>query len=106
MVTNLPLPPLCEEPDVTAINYRITRLIAEGRVVFRVSGRMQRHTLEKLRELLGQEKCEVAIDLKEVSLVDRETVMFFAGSESSGIELRNCPTYIREWIDQEKQRAK
>ena len=42
----------------------------------------------------------MVIDLEEVSLVDREVVVFFAGSETRAIEIRNCPTYIREWIGQ------
>jgi len=86
------------------MNYRIDRVVAaENGVVFRLSGRIQWHALDTLRELLGQEEGERAIDLKEVSLVDRETVMFLARSETSGIELRNCPAYIREWIDRQKR---
>ena len=40
----------------------------------------------------------MAIDLKEVPLVDRGTVNLLALGESNGAELRNCPAYIREWI--------
>lgn len=58
-----------------------------------------------LRELLGREKGGVAIDLREVILVDREVVSFLAVSENDGIELRNCPAYIREWVDREKHQA-
>ena len=74
----------------------------EGRVLFRLSGRMQWHSLETLRELIEKEKSPVAIDLEEVTLIDGQTVIFLAVSETSGTELRNCPTYIREWIDREK----
>ena len=63
---------------------------------------MQWQALETLRELFEQEKSHVAIDLEEVTLIDRETVIFLAVSETSGTELRNCPTFIREWIDREK----
>ena len=45
----------------------------------------------------------VAIDLNEVILVDREAVRLFATSELNGIELRNCPAYIREWVTKEKE---
>ena len=72
-------------------------------MVFRLSGRIQWHALDTVRELLGQEEGDRAIDLKEVSLVDRETVMFLALCETSGTELRNCPAYVREWIDREKR---
>ena len=47
----------------------------------------------------------VALDLEEVILVDREGVMLLAHSEANGIELRNCPAYIREWVARERTRA-
>jgi len=34
----------------------------------------------------------------EVIVVDREAVRLLAVSETNGIELRNCPAYIREWV--------
>jgi len=43
----------------------------------------------------------VAIDLKNVLLVDREAVKLLAVRESNGTELRNCPAYIREWVTRE-----
>ena len=55
-----------------------------------------------LRDLLGQESGAVAIDLKSVLLVDREVIKLLAFSEANGIELRNCPAYIREWVAREK----
>jgi len=51
-----------------------------------------------LRALLEQERSAVAIDLKDVLLVDREAVKALAVRESNGDELRNCPAYIREWV--------
>jgi hypothetical protein len=63
--------------------------------------------MDTLKELLGREKGGiVAIDLEEITLVDREAVTFLALSELNGIELRNCPAYIREWADREKQSEK
>ena len=41
------------------------------------------------------------VDLKEIELVDREAVTFLALGERKGIELRNCPAYLREWVPQE-----
>ncbi len=55
-----------------------------------------------LRDLLGQERGAVAIDLNEVLLVDREAMTLLALSEANGIELRNCPAYIREWVARER----
>ena len=42
----------------------------------------------------------------DVSLIDREAVTVLAFSEGNGIGLRNCPAYIREWIDRERAHTK
>lgn len=42
------------------------------------------------------------MDLRDVGIVDREAVKVLAFSEVNGIELRNCPAYIREWITRER----
>jgi hypothetical protein len=82
---------------------RIDRLIdGEDRVILRVSGRIRTENVETLTELLRREKSGVAIDLKEVTLVDRDAVTFLGLCETKGIELSNCPAYIREWIDRER----
>jgi hypothetical protein len=47
----------------------------------------------------------VVLDLAEVTLVDVETVRFLCGSEAKGIELRHCPSYVREWIRREQGAA-
>jgi len=82
---------------------RIDRIVGVGDlVVLRVSGRIRAENVDKLRELLEREKAGVVIDLKEVTLVDREAVIFLALSETGGVELRNCPAYIREWVARER----
>jgi hypothetical protein len=55
-----------------------------------------------LRDLLGQERGKVALDLKEILLVNSEAVKLFTVSEANGVELINCPAYIREWIARER----
>ena len=82
---------------------RIDRLTAEGDfVVLRISGRITQDDIPVLRAAIDQERDALAIDLTEVGLVDRATVNLLAFSEGRGIELRNCPAYIREWIDRER----
>jgi len=66
-----------------------------------ISGRISGPDVDMLRALLEQERSVVAIDLKEVLLVDREAVKLLAFRESNGAELRNCPAYIREWVTRE-----
>jgi hypothetical protein len=88
------------------LSCKIERLISgEDFVVLRVSGRIGDEHLDTLKELIGLEKGKVAIDLREVILVNREAVRFLALSEARGIEVRNCPAYIREWVARERDRT-
>lgn len=83
--------------------FRIERLVSgEDLVVLRVSGRIHAEHVEMLKELLGLEEARVVVDLREVTLVDREAVSFLALSEAQGVELRNCAAYLREWVDRER----
>jgi hypothetical protein len=85
---------------------RINRLvIGEYLVILCISGRITEQDVDMLRDLLDQEKSAVAIDLKDVLLVDREVVKFLARRESNTVELRNCPAYVREWIKRERTDA-
>ena len=82
---------------------RIDRFTAERDfVVLRISGRITQDDIPVLGAAIDQERGALAIDLAEVGLVDRDTVNLLAFSEGRGIELRNCPPYIREWVDRER----
>jgi len=69
-------------------------------------GRIDCTYVATLRELMEREKTrkgELAIDLTEVTLVSREAVDALAVAEANGIELRNCPSYVREWVSRSKE---
>lgn len=84
---------------------RINRfVIGMDLVILCISGQITGQYVDMLRDLLEQEKSAVAIDLKDVLRVDREAVKLLATRESNGVELRNCPAYIREWIRRENGR--
>ena len=51
--------------------------------------------------LPGTGKGIVAIDLKDVHIVDREAIKLLAMLEVNGLELRNSPAYIPEWVTRE-----
>jgi hypothetical protein len=90
----------------TNMSFRIDRLLnEEDRVILKISGRITGQDVDLLRGLLGQERTTVAIDLKDVLLVDRDVVGLLALWESNGVELRNCATYIRELITRERADA-
>ena len=83
---------------------RIDRLTAKtDLVVLRISGRITGDDIDIVRAAIDQERCAIAIDLEEVGLVDRAAVNLLARSEARGVELRNCPAYIREWIAREEE---
>ena len=86
---------------------RIERVLSpDGFAVLRVSGRIDRTRVETLRESMEKEetaKGKLAIDLAEVTLVSQEAVEALAAAEANGIELRNCPAYVREWISRAKK---
>lgn len=75
-------------------------------VVFTLMGRIRVEHVGELQRLLGQEEAnlQVAFNLRDVTLVDREAVKFLARCEAESIRLENCPAYIRAWIDRERQR--
>lgn len=67
-----------------------------------ISGEISGQSVETLRNALQREAGPLALDLKNVSLVDHEAVQFLALTEYSGVELRNCPAYVRAWVTREK----
>ena len=75
-------------------------------MVLRVSGRIRAEHVDMIRGLLAREKGRVAIDLNEVVLVAPEGVELLALSEAKGTELRNCPSYIREWVDRSRKNTR
>jgi anti-anti-sigma regulatory factor len=85
---------------------KIERILTPGGfVVLRLSGRIDGAHVETLQELTSKEKTTkgLAIDLTEVTLVSREAVEVLTLAEASGIELKNCPAYIREWISRDRE---
>ena len=77
------------------------RVIGQDCTTLCISGRITEECVDTLRALLEQEKGVVTIDLKDVLIVDREAIKLLAVGESNGVELRNCPAYIREWVTRE-----
>lgn len=70
-------------------------------LVLRLSGRMQAEHVEQLKTQM-EGSSQVALDLEDVKLVDRDVVRFLEVCEANGTELRHCSPYIREWILKEK----
>jgi hypothetical protein len=77
---------------------KIQKLEDQASAIYFVSGRIEGAHLLELQTLFNSEAPDVALDLEELRLVDREAVRFLAACEARGIQLRHCPSYIREWI--------
>jgi hypothetical protein len=78
-----------------------------GKVVYILSGRMDAEQAGELNKLFGNESegIKIVADLRDLTLVDRDAVRFLERCEAGGIKLRNCPAYIRVWIDRERRYA-
>jgi hypothetical protein len=79
---------------------------ANGRVVFTLSGRIEAEDVKELGQLLALETAgqHVALNLRDVTLVNDGAVKFLAGCEADSVKLENCPAYIRAWLDRGKGR--
>ena len=88
---------------------KIDRVLSpDGFLVLRVSGRIDCASIEVLEELTENEKTgkgKLALDLTEVTVVSLEAVRALTVAEASGVELRNCPAYVREWISRVRERG-
>lgn len=77
---------------------------ANGEVVFTVSGRLDEENLVELKTLVTSEAKDrrITLDLRELTLVDHDSIRFLMRCEANSIQLKNCPAYIREWITRER----
>jgi hypothetical protein len=72
--------------------------------VFALSGRIETPAIAALRRLfeLQTDRHDIVLDLKDVTMVDRDVMCFFAKCEEEGVKFENCAPYIREWMEREK----
>jgi hypothetical protein len=72
----------------------------KGEVVFTLSGQMDEEAIAGLQSLIRPEESgrRIALDLRDLTLVNEDGVIFLESCESNGITLENCPAYVREWI--------
>jgi anti-anti-sigma regulatory factor len=70
----------------------------ENSVTFSLSGRIEAQHVDELRRMIEAERRKISLDLEEVKLVDSDAVGFLSSCDARGIELRNCPPYVHQWI--------
>jgi hypothetical protein len=69
-----------------------------------LSGRLAGEYLVEFQRVIKDEADHdgLVIDLRQVTLVDRDAVKFLARCEARGTTLDGCPVYVREWIATEQ----
>jgi anti-anti-sigma regulatory factor len=77
---------------------------SNGQIIFTLIGRMKAERVAELKALLKSETGtqQIVLDLKDLTLVDRDSVRFLGSCEADGIKIKNCPAYVREWMEREK----
>jgi hypothetical protein len=87
---------------MTSMTLRIEKSVRKKFTVYALSGRVESEQVPELKKLLDSEYRNIILDLRDLRLADRDAVRYLKGCESDGIKLENCPAYVRDWIDREK----
>jgi len=83
---------------------KIERSAHRGFTIVALTGRLEMEHIPELERLFGArtDYARVIVDLKELRFADRDAVRFLSGCDIAGLKLKNCPAYIREWIQRER----
>jgi anti-anti-sigma regulatory factor len=78
---------------------------ANAEVVFTLSGQTDDEHIAELETLISSEEKgrSLILDLKDLTLVNENAVIFLARCEANSITLKNCPAYVREWINAQRR---
>lgn len=68
----------------------------------RLSGRIRSGDIPNVQSAIGDGCARKILDLSEVTIVDLAVVRFLISCEDEGVELVQCPPYVREWIQRER----
>ena len=67
-----------------------------------LSGYVRSEGLACIQSAMKDGCAHKVLDLGEVTLVDVAGVRFLMGCEGEGVELAQCPPYVREWMLRER----
>ena len=81
---------------------KIERICEQAGTRFYVSGELRSAHLDEVRAEIATVALPVILDMEEVDLVDIEAVRWLNACQGQGVQVENCPPYIREWMYQEK----
>jgi hypothetical protein len=63
---------------------------------------MESEHVVELKKLFDRDYRNIILDLRELRQADRDAVTFLRGCEEDGMKLQNCPAYVREWMDRQR----
>ena len=86
---------------------RIQSSEANGEVVFTLSGQMDEEPIAELETLINSETNgrRIVLDLKDLTLVNENAITFLERCEANSITMKNCPAYVREWINAQRRQS-
>ena len=67
-------------------------------------GQFTAEYVPELQRALSMENAatrNVALDLANVTFVDRDAMVFLCGAKSRNVAIENIPSYVTRWIEQE-----
>ena len=89
-------------PSASHMTLKIESAFDGKTATLRLCGRIEGGHLDAIQAEIRRYTPRLVFDLGEATLVDREVVCFLAALEVEGVELVECPRYIREWIARER----
>jgi len=72
----------------------------------RLCGQLTSEYVTELEQALteaGKDTPKIALDLSNVTFVDRDAMVFLCGVRSRNIPIDNIPSYVMRWIEQERR---
>jgi len=67
-------------------------------------GQFTAEYVPELQRTLSPENTDakkIALDLSNVTFVDRDAMVFLCGAKSRNVAIENIPSYVTRWIEQE-----
>ena len=84
---------------------KITPTQESQQLLVRLCGQFTKEYIPELERTLtsgAADSSAVALDLSNVTFVDRDAMVFLCSAKSRNIAIQNCPSYVIRWIQQER----
>lgn len=84
---------------------KIEKAQEQGLTIFTLSGSLDGEHIPELERLFGArpDYAKIIMDLRYLRFADHDAVRFLSKCKTAGLRLRNCPAYICEWMNREKE---